>query len=177
MHTSDVEAFAYPVQRRGEIAYFVWMSGVEPNTDLFWMEAFQEVVRFRRLDDLRAFTTQRKIPLQDELVEPLLMDVVEAWLNDPCREGLDPSLLLNAWNFSDDLAHTLSGSEGDSFRKSPEVLDCYNRLFWANNLPSMTPEGEGFEPDWADSELALLVTTLGQGLERLDRVIEGHPAR
>jgi hypothetical protein len=45
----------------------------------------------------------------------------------------------------------------------------YDKLFWGNNLPVVTPPGEFYVPAWSDEELAELHRILSDGM-RLIRV-------
>ncbi|MEO5877731.1 MAG: hypothetical protein ABIS86_09110 [Streptosporangiaceae bacterium] len=70
--------------------------------------------------------------------------------------------LLNAWNLFSDAAHSL----GVPLQVRSAALDqVYDKVFWGNNLPMMTPVGESFEPTWSDAELLMLRETMNRGLD------------
>src|SRR5437763_4943323 len=52
----------------------------------------------------------------------------------------------DAWNFFDDLTglHAAPGTEYAQLSRAAAA--CYDKLFWGNNLPSVTPPGERLFP-------------------------------
>ena len=83
------------------------------------------------------------------------LDSAVSWLH----AGTEPDcrLLLAIWNLAGDVARSVS----EPFADRGEVLDCvYDRLFFGNNLPSMTPPGELYHPQWTEEELRLLRATI-----------------
>jgi hypothetical protein len=83
-------------------------------------------------------------------------DQVRAWCRRPTAEGVECSAFLDVWNFFDDLAGLHTASDTESARLSRAAVGCYDKLFWGNNLPSVTPPGEQFVPSWSPEELAAI---------------------
>ena len=66
---------------------------------------------------------------------------------------IDCSGSFAAWNLFIDVAHSV-GDAGASYLASNAVLGHeYEKLFFGNNLPAMTPPGEHYTPTWTDDEL------------------------
>jgi hypothetical protein len=64
-------------------------------------------------------------------------------------------ILLDGWNFIEDLIRTV-GQESDLLRLRCPVLDkLYEKLFWGNNLPAVTPEGASYSPIWMQEEIII----------------------
>jgi hypothetical protein len=62
-------------------------------------------------------------------------------------------LLLGIWNLAGDVARSVN----EAFKDRGELLDkVYDKLFFGSNLPSMTPPGEHYQPEWSEEELGLL---------------------
>jgi hypothetical protein len=83
------------------------------------------------------------------------LDSAVSWLEadtEPeCR------LLLAIWNLAGDVARSVT----EPFEDRGEALDgVYDKLFFGNNLPSMTPPGEQYHPQWTEEELRLLRATI-----------------
>jgi len=71
-------------------------------------------------------------------------------------------VLLNAWNLFGDIATSVD-AEFDSDRQLSQRV--YEKLFWGNNLPSVTPPGKHYTPLWNEDELSLMRAILGHGLD------------
>ena len=87
------------------------------------------------------------------------LDVIADWLagdDDP-----DAVAVLNAWNLAWDVAN----STGAAFAHRGGERDAvYDKVFWANNLPAVTPPGERYEPEWAADEIAVLSAVVSETL-------------
>lgn len=65
------------------------------------------------------------------------------------------NVLLDGWNFIEDLIRT-NGKESDLLRlKTPVLNNVYKKLFHGNNLPSVTPEGETYHPVFRRKEISI----------------------
>ncbi len=104
-------------------------------------------------------------------------DELRAWCALPDATGLDCSAFLNAWNFLDDLAGLHSGSDTPYTRLSRGAAVCYDKLFWGNNLPPVTPPGERFEPVWRADQLSEIRVVLETGLELLESELRATGVR
>ena len=124
---------------------------------------------FRTESALLAYADALSIAVQSE--EPLLhdLDLVQLWLANPHPKAIDPQAFLSAWNLFGDVARTLP-AVGARFTESYYLLGpLYDKLFWANNLPSMTPEGEIFVPEWSTIEIEDFKALLREGLDMFVR--------
>jgi hypothetical protein len=64
-------------------------------------------------------------------------------------------ILLDGWNIMEDLIRTV-GQESDLLSLRCPVLDkLYEKLFWGNNLPAVTPEGASYSPIWMQEEIII----------------------
>ena len=86
---------------------------------------------------------------------------------------MECSAFLNAWNFFDDLAGLHTGVDSEYTRLSRAAATCYDKLFWGNNLPSVTPPGERFEPTWSPDDLAAIGRVFVAGLRLLRTELNG----
>lgn len=68
---------------------------------------------------------------------------------------------LNVWNLLDDVSHSVKGNF-DSDRKATTKI--YDKLFWGNNLLSVTPEGKSYKPIWSKKEIETIRDVLLNGL-------------
>ena len=121
---------------------------------------------FSKDEALVAYAENLRISLSDET--PVLhdLDVVTAWTNDPSPNNVDCVELLAAWNLFGDLARSIPlGSESLFACKEGSLDKIYDKLFWGNNLPAMTPEGEHFDAIWTKDEVVTLSDLMSCGLE------------
>ncbi|MCP4697027.1 MAG: hypothetical protein GY862_09275 [Gammaproteobacteria bacterium] len=61
------------------------------------------------------------------------------------------SILLEGWNFMEDLDKTF----GCTLKalKTPILNEMYEKLYYGNNLPSVTPKGKTYNPIWKYEEI------------------------
>lgn len=139
--------------------YLIWTSNGE---DGVVVDDAGFVPVFKDAQAVQAYADGSGYKLESE--EPILHDLdwVAAWVNEPqapilCNEALA------AWNLFSDVARSVhEGAFGPLDSRFPEV---YNKLFWGSNLPSMTPEGRHYDPEWLPEERRALAQVLGAGLE------------
>jgi hypothetical protein len=131
------------------------------------------VPTFRDIAHLRAYADVNHYSLQDE--EPLLHDLdwVAAWTRVPAMP-VDCTKALAAWNLFADVARSMPARES-AFGHLDSQPAIYNKLFWGNNLPSMTPKGRRYVPEWSADEIALLAQILSVGLDLFESCTRGCP--
>lgn len=71
-------------------------------------------------------------------------------------------LLLNGWNFVEDLLRTLGLNKERRRLRSRELNRCYDKIFFGSNLPSVTPKSKRFEPLWTERETMKLKDVFGE---------------
>jgi hypothetical protein len=123
------------------------------------------VPSFETVADLLAYADARGLVVAEE--EPVLhdLDAVAAWLANPQEETVACSDFLAAWNLFGDVARSCpqySASFADRGKQRDAV---YDKLFWGSNLPSVTPPGEQYTPEWSRDEVTSLRQLLQAGLE------------
>jgi hypothetical protein len=138
--------------------YLIWFSN---DDDGVVTQPDGTVPSFRDQEALRAYATFHQIDL--DVMEPLVhdLDVVAQWLGRPRSAEIDSDAFLTVWNLFGDLATSVNGDcDGDRKRTQP----VYDKLFWGNNLPAVTPPGKHYTPVWSDDELLLMREILHDGL-------------
>jgi hypothetical protein len=95
------------------------------------------------------------------------LDSAVRWLEADAEP--DCSLLLTTWNLAGDVAR----SANEPFADRGEALDdVYDKLFFGSNLPSMTPPGDRYNPQWTGEELGLLRARIETAVDLIrDRVV------
>jgi hypothetical protein len=141
----------------GADGYLIWFSNDE---DGVVIEPDGSAPAFGDLAALHTYADSQGLDLCIE--EPILhdLDSVAAWLARPVR-AIDCDAFLTAWNlFADLAASTGAGFEPDDER----TRQIYDKLFWGNNLPTLTPPGEHYVPRWRAAERRRISEVLGAGL-------------
>ena len=93
------------------------------------------------------------------------LDAIQAWVNAPKPLPLDCSEILSAWNLFGDVARSVP-SDSCAFTSMDASLGAsYEKLFWGNNLPAVTPAAQRFDPEWSLDEVRCLSELMQCGLE------------
>jgi hypothetical protein len=85
-------------------------------------------------------------------------DSLARWCEQPSAETIDCSEFLNAWNMLGDAGTLPTRDLGKRV---------YDKLFWGNNLPAVTPPGETYIPEWSLEEVRKLQSILRSPIDRL----------
>jgi hypothetical protein len=140
-------------------SYLIWFSN---DVDGVVTQADGTVPSFHNQDALCTYAIARQIMLDE--MEPLLhdLDVVAQWLRRSFSAEVDCDAFLTAWNLFADLAISVNG---DFDRERKRTQHVYEKLFWGNNLPAVTPPGKHYTPLWSDDEVLLMREVLTNGLQ------------
>jgi hypothetical protein len=160
----------YEVRYRldGVDSYLIWFSN---DSDGVVVESDGSVPSFRAQSELCDYAERRGMVMEPEPEEPIIFDFdsVEQWLNTPDRGAIDCVLFLNAWNLSGDIASSTGNAAFE--RHSRSLGGVYDKLFWGNNIPVVTPPGEHYVPAWSDEELAELHWILSDGMRLIRNAV------
>ena len=143
--------------------YVVWYSGA---VDGLVRLKDGKIASFSDESEVRAFCREKSISLMLEPPEVYDFDKVAAWCDSPASGSIEPTAFLNAWNMLKD-AH---GPRLDALlhdMSSQRAGKIYDKLFFANNLPAITPRGASYEPIWSEGEIELLSRIYRFGLAEL----------
>jgi hypothetical protein len=132
---------------------------------------------FSTVAALHAYAQGHELRIEEEIEEPLGkpadLDTVVRWLRNPGADTIDCVAFLAAWNLFGDVARTVGADEFDPDVDATRMV--YDKIFWGNNLPPMTPVGEHYEPIWNDDEVAQIAGVLGIGLRIFREVVQDAP--
>ncbi len=117
--------------------------------------------------DQDAALTYARSHLLDLEAEPPIwydLDAIARWCDTPDATGIDCDTFLRAWNLLGDL-----GVGPDSIFRGADrrATPIYDKLFFGNNLPSVTPPGDSYVPAWSDAEVVELTRLFRLGLAEL----------
>ena len=140
----------------GRASYLLWVSGEDQDAVLADGDvavAFPEPALALR------YAAEQSLPVRSEVPTAFDLDEVAAWLRTD--DVPDPVVVLNAWNIFWDVATGTGRPLGHRSRDQDRV---YDKLFWANNLPAVTPEGMTYTPEWTEDELQSLRKVVEDGI-------------
>lgn len=139
--------------------YLIWI-GDEQDSVLTEEDLLIPV--FSSESTLALYAKEKKIEIVNE--EPILhnLDKIKKWLHQP--DGpIDCHAFLSAWNMFTDVAEgtkkTFAGRDKDKLNSK-----LYDKLFFGNNLPAVTPRNEYYIPQWKSAERERLFEVMTQGL-------------
>lgn len=125
--------------------YLIWYTN---DRDGVVVDSTGLIPTFRDIDSLAIYA--ENIGLYVEKEEPTLhnLDLLKYWLENPNQATIVCDDFLAIWNLFTDVASSVLDIEFD--RDIQKTKSIYNKLFWGNNLPSLTPKGKYYNPIWTD---------------------------
>jgi hypothetical protein len=162
------EAFLCKAIYHRRALYFLWVSDPDvPEPDGVLFDEEGNIPSFGAESAARAFAQSRQLAVADEAVTTYDFDSLTDWYKSPRSSTLDVKSVLDAWNLFTDLKLESADATSlfDKIQRSDNVL--YDKLFWANNLPAVTPANERFDAQWDEMELRRLSWILSAGLAAL----------
>jgi hypothetical protein len=171
MHHDGITRRFYACSFRlgGVERFFLWysMEEVDWDADRVLLDERGRLATYGSLDDLVAYAAGESLDVSTDHWASYDFDALAQWCSRPSKRGVDCETFLDAWNMFDDLL--LSSGKPKLLFDGEAKFDegVYDKLFWGNNLPSVTPEGRHYEPIWSKRELAIMVDAFEQGLSHL----------
>lgn len=148
----------------GRRLYVVWYSDDE---DGFVLWGNGKIASSTDEQRMRAFCDENAVQQVSDWTEVYDFDSLATWCSRPAANMVDPSLFLNAWNMFDDVCRVRSAEYSLYGAASSRAQTIYEKVFYANNLPAMTPPGEHYEPEWSGWELEEMSRIFRLGLAEL----------
>ncbi|MEW5858947.1 MAG: hypothetical protein AB1861_16445 [Cyanobacteriota bacterium] len=148
-------------------SYLIWY---ENEPDGVILDSTGIVPIFPEIDRLLAYVGSLGLHLEKQELILLDLDVVKHWLDKQRNTHIDCDRFLCAYNLFSDVALSVDDNGFDRDRQRTNSI--YNKLFWGNNLPVVTPLGKHYEPIWRDDEIEMLRELLEYGLKMFRRVTQ-----
>jgi hypothetical protein len=153
-------------------SYLLWISG---NKDSVAVDTDGFVPSFRTFALLQEFADRKHYRLETE--EPRLHDLDLVGISRTDK-SVDCEASLLAWNLFSDVSASVPELNHNFKALDSQFPLIYNKLFWGNNMPSMTPEGERYLPEWSADEIQSLAQILASGLDLFVSVVrQWNPLR
>jgi len=151
-------------QLDGQQRFFIWY--MDEKDGVVVDENCQFII-FKSELDAAHFASSRELPLEDGAPVFFDLEQVSTWCKLPTADAVDCEGFLNAWNLLDDISSSCNEFPSPFGHISKRENDLYDKLFYGNNLPSITPAGEHYEPEWTEEEIKRLNRVLQLGLVEL----------
>jgi hypothetical protein len=133
-----------------------------------------KIAGFASEAEARAFCVANAISLRTGPPELYDFDAITAWCDDPVTDAIDCKVFLNAWNMLGDARGPSHGMPSLFKTSDGRANKIYDKLFFGNNWPAVTPPGEHYDPSWPATEVAALARLLRLGIAEL-RANVGQP--
>ena len=139
-------------------AYLIWFNGEQ---DGVVIDEDGKIPCFLNIEGLLRYADSLNLSVAAE--SPILhdFDIVASWLKTANVKAIYCKDFLAAWNLFDDISRSVDGNFDTDQTVTAKI---YDKLFWGNNLPSVTPAGQSYHPAWTKRELTIIRETLASGL-------------
>src|ERR1019366_6100427 len=153
-----MEFFVLPFQLGEMERYVLWFTG---EIDGVLTDGDGHIAAFLSAKAATIFANDRKLQVAPE--SSALVDLRWIQENSLTPDNIDSVNALNAWNFFADVAASLPDKGAPFIAQDRRLNATYDKLFWGNNLPSVTPAGECYEPAWSGEEVVEMQALLRYG--------------
>lgn len=140
-------------------SYLIWFEG-ENELDGVVVDGNAKVPCFHNNEDLISYAVSSNLSVATDSTILHNIDIVSAWLERK-NETVDCKNFLEAWNLFEDVSQSVNGNFDINRRLT---LNIYEKLFWGNNIPVVTPDGESYDPIWTKREVKIIREVLAVGL-------------
>ena len=139
----------------GRRLFFLWFRNEHEGIE---RTGHDKILTFPNPEAARAWTAEQGLSLAPDPLAWYDFDTIAAWCDHPTAAAIDCNNFLNAWNLLGDLHLGASSIFSGADRRGTPI---YDKLFFGNNLPSITPAGQSYAPVWSDEEVRELALRLG----------------
>jgi hypothetical protein len=152
-----MEHFIYSFRLDGIERFVIWYQN---DTDGVLTDEQGKIPTFSSAESAMAFVKKRG--LMDAQCASFTLNL--DWISADEPTDIDCVETLNAWNFFADVSNSVADRAHEFFALDKRPSQLYDKVFWGNNLPAVTPIGERYEPSWSDGELSEIRAILRSGL-------------
>ena len=147
----------------GSDGFLIWFEG-EAATDGVLITPDGRMVSFLTREALDVYAQRHGVELAQSALILHDLDALEHWMKNAKPESIDCSVILSSWNLFVDVARSVVESGADFLEQEGKLNAIYDKIFWGNNLPSVTPEGREYCPIWSADEVSCLAEIMASGL-------------
>ncbi|MFC9795619.1 hypothetical protein [Streptomyces sp. NPDC057695] len=159
--------YPYRIATRSGDLTLIWRPGDHDAPDELVVDDLGRLLAFHDRKMLQEYCDRDGWELVWEGEATLDLDVVRQWVEHRDRDLVTAGLLLDAWNFLEDLSHSLK--TGPPLPSQGPVHDsAYEKIFGGEALEPTAGKGA-----WTDEETAAVRELLRAGLVLWDQAVQG----
>jgi hypothetical protein len=150
--------YPYAYIYKGRTTILLWETSGKP--DSFKIDVNGKLIQSSSIEELgKRLPTNMKDIHWDECAE---INFDKFWIairnlrSDKASSPKTCEILLNAWNFIEDMGRTFQSETKMESLKTKELNKAYDKIFAGNNLPAVTPKGRSYSPLWTKGEIKAL---------------------
>ncbi len=151
-----IEMYPYSYIYKGERTILIWQTGEDSN-DTFKLNAEKKLVASNSEKSLKEILGAESEIVQWSDSGEINFDTFWTSLKNlrinRASSSKTCSLLLDGWNFIEDLLRTFDFNDKIESLRTPLLDKVNDKLFYGNNLPAITPEGKSYSPLWTQEEI------------------------
>ncbi|MGW5234263.1 hypothetical protein ACWEQU_18700 [Streptomyces nodosus] len=152
--------------RRGDLT-LIWRPGEDDAPDELVVDDLGRLLAFHDLKTLRKYCDRNDWELIWEGEATLDLAAIRRWVEHPDLGSVPAGLLLDAWNFFEDLSHSLK--TGPPLFSEGSIHDsAYEKIFGGDALEPTAGAGA-----WTDEETAAVRELLRAGLDLWEQAVRG----
>jgi len=146
--------------------YCIWYSA---DKDGFVTEN-NKIKVFETKNMLFDYAKVKNIQFMDNKINSISIDFAINWLTrkNPIIKCV---YFLDYWNHISDLAYSVGENFYGDVREE-SINKVYDKLFWGNNLPPVTPKGKKYNPTWNHEQRKILVDIVKDGIRIINLYIK-----
>lgn len=152
----SIEMYPYCYSYKGKKRFLVWQTK-EDDQDTFKLDRDNRLISSKSEHGLRSLlgTESKELKWSEgaEIDFDFFWNALRRLKVDKSSSAKTCKILLDGWNFIEDLARTFGLTEEMKRLHSPLLNKVYDKLFYGNNLPAGTPEGKSYSPLWLLEEI------------------------
>ncbi|MDM8524809.1 hypothetical protein QUF80_15685 [Desulfococcaceae bacterium HSG8] len=152
---AEMYPYAYIFQKRKTV--LIWQTNGE---DTFRLDSENRLISAQTVEELKRILGKDADSVEWSESAEISFDKFRTALrnlrHDRASSEKTCSLLLDGWNFLEDMARTFGLDSETEKLRTPSLNRAYDKLLYGNNLPPMTPEGRSYHPLWTSEEISAL---------------------
>ncbi|OII67634.1 hypothetical protein [Streptomyces sp. CC77] len=161
------DCYPYRITTHREDLTVIWQPGEDDGPDALAVDDHGRLLVFEDRETLQEYCARNGWKLVGESEATLDLDVVREWVEHSDLGPVTAGLLLDAWNFIEDLSHSLK--TGPSLPSQGPIHDsAYEKIFRGDALVPAAAAGA-----WTDEETAAVRELLRAGLSLWERAVRG----
>jgi len=158
------EFYIQSYKYKDEIKYLLWYTNdkngiITAENKILSFSSISQIEDYKKINSIDTETYEIKIDF----------DNIASWINGK-SSTFDIKNILEIWNLFTDISESIDlDFKGD--HKSHLTNKIYDKIFYGNNLPSVTPEGKSYSPIWNKFEIKRIKEIFLNGFEMFNKNI------